>query len=128
MVTVITLVAFLALFLAPTLRGYLDQRAEISRAQADVAAEERRIAEIQAELDAWQDPTYVEHQARERLRFVMPGEVALAVLDDTGEQLTQALPGMAPVTVDVHTNRAWYGEVWESVRVANEGLPDGAGD
>lgn len=127
LVTLVVLVGFLALFLAPTLRGYLDQRAEISRMEQLVADEQRRIADIEAQLEAWQDPAFVERQARERLRFVKPGETAFTVLDDTGDQLTEALPGMVPVTVDVHTNRPWYGEVWESVRVANEGLPEELG-
>lgn len=124
LVTLVLLVAFLALFLTPTLRGYLEQRAEISRVEQQVAQEQRRIAELEEQLAAWDDPRYVERQARERLRFVKPGETVFTVLDDTGEQLTEPMPGMAAVTNDIHENRPWYGEVWESVRVANEGLPE----
>lgn len=127
LVTLMVLVGFLAMFLAPTLRGYMDQRAEISRARAVVADEERRIAELQAELAAWEDPVYIEQQARERLRYVREGEVVFTVLDDLETEVADGLPGMAPVTVDIHENRPWYGEVWESVRVANEGLPEGTG-
>jgi cell division protein FtsB len=127
LVTLVLLVGFLALFLTPTLRGYLDQRAEISRMEQLVAEEEQRIVELEEQIAAWDDPAYVERQARERLRFVKPGETAFTVLDDTGEQLTEPLPGMAPVTTEVHTNRPWYGEVWESIRTANEGLPEEPG-
>lgn len=120
----IVLLGFLALFLTPTLRGYLDQRAAISRAEQQVAAEQDRIAGIEAELERWEDDAYVEQQARERLRFVKPGEVAFSVLDDTGEELSEPLSGMTPVTEDVHANRPWYGQVWESVITANEGVPE----
>ena len=120
----IVLLGFLALFLTPTLRGYLDQRAAISKAEQEIAAEEARIASIEAELDKWEDDNFVEQQARERLRFVKPGEVAFTVLDDTGEQLSEPLPGMTPVTEDVHAQRPWYGQVWESVITANEGVPE----
>lgn len=127
LVTLVLLVAFLALFLTPTLRGYLDQRAEISRMEQQVADEQRRITELEEQLASWDDPAFVERQARERLRFVKPGETAFTVLDDTGQQLTEPMPGMAAVTNEVHTNRPWYGEVWESIRVANEGLPEEPG-
>ncbi|WP_114907215.1 FtsB family cell division protein [Ornithinimicrobium murale] len=120
----IVLLGFLALFLTPTLRGYLDQRAEISRAEQEIAAEQARIEAIEAELERWEDDSFVEQQARERLRFVKPGEVAFTVLDDTGEQLSEPLSGMAPVTEDVHAQRPWYGQVWESVITANEGVPE----
>lgn len=120
----IVLLGFLALFLTPTLRGYLDQRASISRAEQQIAAEQERIASIEAELERWEDDSYVEQQARERLRFVKPGEVAFTVLDDTGEELSEPLSGMTPQTEDVHAHRPWYGQVWESVITANEGVPE----
>ncbi len=120
----IVLLGFLALFLTPTLRGYLDQRASISRAEQQIAAEQAKIDRIKAELARWEDEDYIEQQARQRLRFVKPGEVAFTVLDDTGEELSEPLPGMAPVTEDVHAHRPWYGQVWESVVSANEGVPE----
>lgn len=120
----VVLIGFLGLFLTPTLRGYLDQRAAISKAEQQIASEEADIARIESELQRWDNDTFIEQQARERLRFVKPGEVAFTVLDDTGEQLSEPLPGMAPVTQDVHAHRPWYGQVWESVVTANEGLPE----
>ncbi|MCK0113850.1 septum formation initiator family protein [Ornithinimicrobium sp. F0845] len=120
----IVLIGFLALFLTPTLRGYLDQRAAISKAEQQIAAEQEDIARIESELERWEDDAYVEQQARERLRFVKPGEVAFTVLDDTGEQLSEPLPGMTPLTEDTHAHRPWFGQVWESVVTANEGLPE----
>ncbi|QDO89752.1 hypothetical protein FNH13_16585 [Ornithinimicrobium ciconiae] len=120
----IVLIGFLGLFLTPTLRGYLDQRAAISKAEQQIAAEQEDITAIEKELARWENDSFVEQQARERLRFVKPGEVAFTVLDDTGEELTEPLPGMTPVTNDVHAHRPWYGQVWESVVTANEGLPE----
>lgn len=124
MVTLVVLVGFIAMFLFPTLRGYMDQRADISRAQQVVADEERRIAELKDEIEAWNDPAFIELQARERLRYVREGEVAFTVLDDLDTEVTETMPGMAPVTLDAHQNRPWYGEVWESVRISNEGIPE----
>ncbi|MDQ3359454.1 MAG: septum formation initiator family protein, partial [Actinomycetota bacterium] len=121
------LVGFLALFLTPTLRGYLEQRAEINRMEQQITQEQDAIVELEEQVAAWDDEDYVEQQARQRLRFVKPGETAFTVVDDTGEQLTEPVPGMASVTDEVHESRPWYGEVWESVMTANEGVPEDDG-
>lgn len=124
MLVLLVLVVVMAAVVAPVLSGYLRQRAEISAAHAQLEAERAEIARLEGELARWEDPTYVEQQARERLRFVKQGEVAFTVLDDTGADYTEALPGMAPVSDEVLADSPWYGQVWESVRIANEGLPD----
>jgi cell division protein FtsB len=121
------LVGFLALFLTPTLRGYLEQRAEINRMEQQITQEQDAIVELEEQVAAWDDEDYVEQQARQRLRFVKPGETAFTVVDDTGEQLTEPVPGVASVTDEVLESRPWYGEVWESVMTANEGLPEDDG-
>jgi cell division protein FtsB len=117
-------VVLLSVFLFPTVSGYLQQRQEISALEQDIETRQQEITALEGQVARWDDPDFVEHQARERLRFVRPGETAFTVLDDTGEQLTEAVPGMAPVTADIHELRPWYGEVWESVKVANEALPE----
>lgn len=114
----------LSVFLAPTVSGYLHQREEITTLEQQIRTQQEDIAALEGKVAVWEDPEFVEQQARERLRFVQPGEVAFTVLDDTGELLTEPLPGMAAVSNDVHESRPWYGEVWESVKVANEGLPE----
>ncbi len=121
------LVGFLALFLTPTLRGYLEQRAEINRMEQQITQEQDAIVDLEEQIAAWDGEDYVEQQARQRLRFVKPGETAFSVVDDTGEQLAEPVPGMAAVTNEVHESRPWYGEVWESVMTANEGLPEDDG-
>lgn len=118
------LVIVMGSILAPVLSGYLRQRAEIAAAQDAIVAEREEIAALEQELARWEDKDYVEQQARERLRFVKQGEVAFTVIDDTEEDYTEALPGMAPVSEDVLATNPWYGQVWESVKIANEGLPE----
>jgi cell division protein FtsB len=124
LLTLVALVVVMGLVIAPVLSGYLRQRAEIGEAKRQIAAEREEIAALQAELDRWDDPGYVERQARERLRFVKQGETAFTVIDDTGTDYTETLPGMAPVSDDVLAASPWYGQVWESVKIANEGLPE----
>lgn len=124
LLTLVALVVVMGLVIAPVLSGYLRQRAEIGEAKRAIAAEQEEIAALEGELARWEDPAHVERQARERLRFVKQGETAFTVIDDTGTDYTEALPGMAPVSDDVLAASPWYGQVWESVKIANEGLPE----
>lgn len=118
------LLVVMALVLAPSLSGFLSQRADVSAAEREIEQEHAEIAALQAELERWESRDYVEQQARERLRFVKEGETAFTVIDDTGSDYTESLPGMAPVSDDVIADSPWYGQVWESVKISNEGLPE----
>ncbi|MGB5952450.1 MAG: septum formation initiator family protein, partial [Ornithinimicrobium sp.] len=106
--------------------GYVDQRREVRQLQQEIETQTEEIAGLETEVERWSDPDFIERNARERLRFVRPGETAFTILDDTGEVLTEPVPGMAAVTNDIHETHPWYGEVWESVKSANEGLPETA--
>ncbi len=119
------IVGFLAVILTPTVRAYLEQRGEISQLQEQVEQQRQDVADAEADIEAWNDPDFLERQARERLNFVRPGERSYTVLDDTSQELTSPAPGVAPVTEDVQQNRPWYGQLWESVEAANEGVPPG---
>lgn len=122
------IVVLLGVFLFPTVSGYLSQRAEVNRLERSIESQRADIETLEQDVARWDDPDYVEAQARERLRFVREGETAFTVLDDTGELLTEPVPGMAAVSNDVHEQRPWYGEVWESVKVAGAGPPEADAD
>lgn len=124
MAFVVLVFVLVCVFLFPTVGGYISQRQELAALEQDIQNQQRDIESLEDQLSAWDNPDFVEQQARERLRFVRPGETAFTVLDDTGAQLTEAVPGMAPVSNDIHELRPWYGEVWESIKVSNEGLPE----
>jgi cell division protein FtsB len=57
-----------------------EQEADLARLRTHNAAEERRIAELRAEVSRWADPRYVEEQARQRLRWARKGEALLIVV------------------------------------------------
>ena len=69
-------VCMLAISLAYPLREYLAQRGDIGEYRARVAEQQQRVADLEAARSRWKDRAYVEAQARERLRYVMPGETA----------------------------------------------------
>jgi cell division protein FtsB len=69
------------LSVAYPLRQYLVQRAEINRLSRQVHEQQRRVVELQAERQRWDDPAYIKAQARKRLHFCMPGETCYVTID-----------------------------------------------
>ena len=67
--------------MAYPLRQYLVQRAEINRLSRQVHEQQRRVVELQAERERWDDPAYIKAQARKRLHFCMPGETCYVTID-----------------------------------------------
>lgn len=106
-------VAVLTVTLAIPVRAWFAQRADIARLQDDVAAARVRVADLQEQQRRWQDPAYIEAQARERLQYVMPGEIGYVVLG--GDLETQA-PAARVETLD---DSAWYVRLWSAVRAAD---------
>lgn len=105
----------LVVTLAIPVREWIGQRAEIHQLADDVVAAEQRVAELEAQRQRWQDPAFVEAQARERLQFVMPGEVGYAILDDTEAGAAEAGEAAEPVSSD-----PWYVRLWGSVGTADD--------
>ncbi|MBM6402721.1 septum formation initiator family protein [Phycicoccus sp. CSK15P-2] len=109
---------FLAVLLSSSVAAWLHQRNEIAALRDEVAEQEADVAHLRAERERWNDPAYVEQQARERLKFVRPGERSFTVLDpETGDEDggPEAAPGTDP-DVPVHP---WYDTLWQSVRTAD---------
>lgn len=68
--------------LAPTVALLLEQRSDISALEAQVAEQRAHVETLETEVARWDDPAYVEAQARDRLFFVYPGETSFVLLDD----------------------------------------------
>lgn len=63
---------------------YLDQRRQIVEMEQSIDLAEEAVAQMQAERDRWQDPVYIRSQARDRLYYVLPGEVSYLVMNANG--------------------------------------------
>ena len=114
----LVLVAVAVSLLVP-IRQYLAQRADIAALRAGVADERDRVASLQSERERWQDPAYVQQQARERLHFVMPGETAYIVLGQP--KAPEASAATTGPGVTEAKDRTWYAGLWDSVRAADAG-------
>jgi len=108
----VLVLAALVVTLAIPLRAWLAQRSEIAALEADVAAAQERVTDLEAQLQDWEDPAFIVAQARSRLHFVFPGEVGYVVLgeDDRPVVASDSEPTDAA---------PWYSRLWESARQAD---------
>ena len=104
--------------LAPSLRTYAEQRQQISQLSATVADQKVEVDQLTSQRERWNDRTYVTTQARERLSYVLPGDISFLVIND--------LPVVAPLEADaspVSTNIQsttidWLGSLFASTMTA----------
>ena len=70
--------------LAPGIKTWYLQQQQIADVAAQVEQAKKDVASMQVERKRWDDPVYVRSQARDRLYYVMPGEVSYLVMDADG--------------------------------------------
>ncbi len=105
----------ITILLAPTVKIFLDKRAEIAALQADIAAKQTKQEDLRRQVSRWQDPNFVKQQARDRINMVMPGETGYWVF---GSDLPAAQSsGTAGATsAQDPANLPWVDSLWESIR------------
>jgi cell division protein FtsB len=111
------LVCVMVLALTVPLRQFFAQRDRLTLAQARHAEQAARVAALEAQKERLEDPAYVERLARERLRYVRPGEVPFIVLTPSAS----ARPGTRPSAGSLEPpapERAWFAQLWSSVEAA----------
>jgi cell division protein FtsB len=112
--------AVLAVLLAPAQRSDLAQQQQIDALRTSVREQQAQVSELQKERAAWNDPAYVKAQARDRLKFVMPGEKAYTVIDPRPQVTPTASPAKAAAGT-ARSDRSWFDDVWRSAQIAGNG-------
>jgi hypothetical protein len=111
---------------ASSLRIYFTQAHDITATKAEIADRQQRIVTLQSELAKWQDENYIRTQARERLGWVLPGEVGYKVVDADGKPLGGGAEISAETTDPVKPPEdAWWAKLWGSVAAADQPAPAG---
>lgn len=105
----------ITIMLAPTVKIFIDKRAEIAALEADIAASKSAQDDLKRQVSRWQDPNYVKQQARDRINMVMPGETGYWVF---GSDLPAGASGGQPgaATAQDPANLPWVDSLWESIR------------
>ncbi|MCV7103283.1 FtsB family cell division protein [Mycobacterium palustre] len=105
-------VCVLTLTIAGPVRTYFAQRTEMNQLAASEAALRSQIADLEQKKVKLGDPAYIAAQARERLGFVMPGDIPFQV----------QLPPTAAVPPQRGTDAAkparndpWYTALWHTI-------------
>jgi cell division protein FtsL len=116
----VLVLAVLMVSYASSLRAYLQQRSQINQLKTAIAQHEANIDTLESEKTRWEDPAYVQQQARERLGYVMPGEKTYLVLGEDGKPLEPAAQLEDPTAVIAGTPAAWWSHEWDSVQLAGD--------
>ena len=102
----------LALTIAPPVKNYFTQRAQISALKAQLSADNSALQKAREELLLWQDPEYIKSQARERLHCVLPGERQYIVTE--GENNPQQ-NGTTKIASSLADGQPWYARLIASI-------------
>ena len=108
----------LALLILPYFQKWLIQRSEIESARAEVAQSQREVAGLETQRARWQDDNYVMAQARDRLNYVLPGEIGLVVEDPEQPDTVDKDPDTRNTRVP-GSDQPWFADVWHSAVVSS---------
>ncbi|GAA4371851.1 FtsB family cell division protein [Agromyces bauzanensis] len=103
--------------LAPTVAAFAQQRQQIAELRAAVSAQEEEVQRLRDERERWNDETFIMTQARERLYYVMPGEVSYLVIDDRSD--AAKADAATEVSAEVTESKGdWMRTLLDSVMIA----------
>jgi cell division protein FtsB len=114
----VLVLAVLVVSYASSMRAYLQQRTQINHLKSSIAEHEANIDALETEKERWDDPAYVQQQARLRLGYVMPGEKTYLVFGEDGLPLDSQGELQDPGQVLTPEPTAWYDTAWDSVELA----------
>jgi len=113
-------ICVLTLTIAGPVRTYFAQRTEMKQLAAAETTMRKQISDLEQQKEKLADPVYVAAQARERLGFVMPGDIPYQV------QLPPSAAQAAPADQQAETaknNNPWYTSLWHTVADTPHGPP-----
>jgi cell division protein FtsB len=101
-VLMLMLVVLAVVVLAPNLRILIEQRQTIAALEESVAETAQSVDDLARDVARWDDPAYIESQARERLYYVYPGDVSYLVLGSRDQVTTE--DGL-PISAEIQTTQ-----------------------
>lgn len=111
-------VILLVVVLAAPLNRYLSSRSALREAEQRARSNQTQLAQLREQLKRWDDPAYVEQQARSRLQYALPGDTVYVVVRPGQKPSLGGQPqsNSAPVRVPGGT---WNERLWGSVLTAD---------
>jgi hypothetical protein len=114
-------VSALAVLLALPLKTYFSQHSSITALERAQAAQQKRIAGLQATVQRYDDPAYVQAQARARLHYVLPGETDYVIVPKkTTRKPSATTPATGPrqSVPGTSAHSPWWSRLWASTAQA----------
>lgn len=107
----------LAVMLVPTGKSWYDQRERLDALHEQVTAQKADVDDLERQRQLWETDEYVESQARQRLKFVKPGEKTYTVVDPDAQS-----PDIDPETgtVTAPNTQPWYEQMVSSMDAADD--------
>ncbi|GAA4671414.1 septum formation initiator family protein [Frondihabitans cladoniiphilus] len=122
----LVIIVLFVVVLAPSLKTLIQQQQQIASLQRAVDDQKADVDSLKSDVARWNDPAYVEAQARDRLLYVYPGEYSYLVMNPTkatSSGTSTSTPSGAAITKDIQNpNVDWVGGLLSSVLDA--GLTD----
>ena len=112
-------ICVLTLTIAGPVRTYFAQRTEMKQLQATEEQLRTQIANLEEQKVKLGDPVFVAAQARERLGFVMPGDIPYQVQLPV-DAAVPGTPGSEPAKA--RPDQPWYTSLWHTIADAPHGV------
>jgi cell division protein FtsB len=106
-------VCVLTLTIAGPVRTYFAQRTEMKQLAVSEAALRKQIEALEQQKEKLSDPVFIAAQARERLGFVMPGDIPYQVQLPPGAVGPSDQPGASADKPS--SNDPWYTSLWHTI-------------
>ncbi|MGN8050982.1 FtsB family cell division protein [Curtobacterium sp. 22159] len=114
----LAIIVLFVVVLAPSLRTLIQQQEQITQQQREVASQKADVAQKKKDVARWDDPAYIEAQARDRLLYVYPGEESYLVMGAENQKSgsTPTTDSGTPVSSKVQTPKVdWVQAMLSSV-------------
>ena len=112
-------VCVLTLTIAGPVRTYFAQRTEMKQLKATEEHLRAQIADLEEQKVKLADPAFIAAQARERLGFVMPGDIPYQVQLPPNAAVP-GTPGGEPAATN--PDQPWYTSLWHTIADAPHGV------
>ncbi len=112
-------ICVLTLTIAGPVRTYFAQRTEMKQLKATEEQLRAQIAGLEEQKVKLADPVFIAAQARERLGFVMPGDIPYQV-QLPANAAVPGTPGGEPAKA--HSDEPWYTSLWHTIADAPHGV------
>jgi hypothetical protein len=109
----------LAVSYASSMRAWLNQRSDTNALRTEIVQRQQAIKRLQAATLRWQDPAFVQAQARVRFGWIMPGQVGYRVVGMDGKVL-QTGPTLPAAAAPGRPAGEWWQTAWGSVVAAGD--------